>query len=66
MKRNRSCIFGRSTNSGKMSQAQRKTNAYKTFVNPGTCRNLHQAPSDPTNLASGKLKAKMQKLKKNI
>ena len=29
MKRNRICIFGRSTNSGKMSQGQRKTNAQK-------------------------------------
>ena len=27
MNRNRSCIFGRSTNSGKMSQGQRKTNS---------------------------------------
>ena len=28
MKRNRNCIFGRNTNSGKMSQGQCKTNAF--------------------------------------
>ena len=30
MKQNRNCIFSRSTNSGKMSQGQRKTNVKKS------------------------------------